>query len=183
MKHDNGMHGTTIIAVRTASGTAIGGDGQVTLNDTVIKSGARKIRKLLEGKVIVGFAGGTADAFALLERFEKKLKESPGSTERAAVSLAKEWRTDRILQRLNAVLVVTDARHIMLLTGTGDVVEPDDGIIAVGSGGSYALAAARALVGTGETDAVTIVKKSLEIAADICVYTNRNIIVEEVPNG
>jgi len=174
-------HGTTIVAVRTEKGAAIGGDGQVTLGDTVIKSGARKIRKLADGKVLVGFAGATADAFALLERFEEKLRSLQGSTLRAAVALAKEWRTDRVLQRLNAFLVVLDADTLVLLSGNGDVVEPDDGIIAVGSGGGYALAAARALREAGEKNPRAIVEKALRIASGICVYTNTEFTVEELP--
>ncbi|MDZ7816856.1 MAG: ATP-dependent protease subunit HslV [Planctomycetota bacterium] len=180
MNDPSRMHGTTIIAVRTDKGSAIGGDGQVSLGETIMKAGARKIRKLNEGQVTVGFAGATADAFALLERFEGKLRSTSSSTLRSAVELAKDWRTDRVLQKLNAFLVVLDKEHLILLSGNGDVIEPDDGILAVGSGGGYALAAARAMVASGRTDAKEIVRESLEIASQICVYTNDNIYVEEV---
>ena len=174
------MKGTTILAVRTEMGAAIGGDGQVTLGNTVIKAGAKKIRKLVDGKVLVGFAGATADAFALMEHFEGKLKSLQGSTLRAAVALAKDWRTDRVLQKLNAFMVIIDKTNLILLTGTGDVVEPDDGVVTVGSGSGFALAAARAFIQSGEKDPKVIVQKSLEIAADICIYTNKNIYVEEI---
>ncbi len=174
------MHGTTIVAVRTKHGVAVGGDGQVSLGDTIVKAGAKKIRKLADGKVLVGFAGGTADAFALMERFEGKLKSTQGSTLRAAVALAKEWRTDRILQRLNAFLIIADPSTLVLLSGNGDVVEPDDGILAIGSGGGYALAAARALVSSGMEDPEEIVRKSLTIASEICVYTNSSFTIEVI---
>ena len=178
--NDNSMHGTTIIAVRTDKGTAIGGDGQVSLGNIIMKAGAKKIRRIADGKVFVGFAGGTADAFALLERFEGKLKSTQGSTLRAAVALAKEWRTDRVLQRLNAFLVITDPDTLVVLSGNGDVVEPDDGIATIGSGSGYALAAARALISAGFTDPADIVRRSLEIASDICVFTNKNFTIEVV---
>ncbi|MFA4986155.1 MAG: ATP-dependent protease subunit HslV [Candidatus Brocadiia bacterium] len=179
MKND-AMHGTTILAVRMPKGSAIGGDGQVTLGESIIKANAKKIRKLADGKVIVGFAGATADAFALLERFEQKLAATQASTLKAAVALAKEWRTDRVLQRLNAFLVIMDHDTLVLLSGTGDIVEPDDGIIAVGSGGNVALAAARAFIAAGMTDPAQIVEKSLAIASDICIYTNHNFTVEVI---
>ena len=156
------------------------GDGQVSLGQTVMKGQARKVRRIADGKVIAGFAGATADAFTLLDRFEAKLKEFRGSLQRAAVELAKDWRTDRYLRRLEAMLVVMDASTTLLISGTGDVVEPDEGVIAIGSGGSYALAAARALVRNSELSAADVARRSLEIAAEICVYTNAQIIVEEM---
>lgn len=171
---------TTILAVRHQGKTAIGGDGQVTLGAVVMKSDAHKIRKLHGGKVIVGFAGASADAFALLERFEAKLKDHQGSVPRAATELAKDWRMDRNLRRLEAMMIVVDQESLLLLSGTGDVIQPTDGVAAIGSGGAYALAAARALVAHSTLGAADVVRKALEIAADICVYTNRNIEVEEV---
>jgi ATP-dependent HslUV protease subunit HslV len=159
---------------------AIGGDGQVTYADTIMKSDTRKIRSLLEGKVLIGFAGSTADAFALLERFEAKLKDYPGNVPRAATELARDWRTDRILRRLEALMVVVDEGNTLLITGQGDVVQPTDGVIGIGSGGSYATAAARALVRHSKMSAAEIVKESLTIAAEIDVYTNDTIIVEEL---
>ena len=156
------------------------GDGQVSLGQTVMKGQARKVRRIADGKVIAGFAGATADAFTLLDRFEAKLKEFRGSLQRAAVELAKDWRTDRYLRRLEAMLVVMDASTTLLISGTGDVVEPDEGVIAIGSGGSYALAAARALVRNSELSAADVARRSLEIAAEICVYTNAQIVVEEM---
>ena len=159
---------------------AIGGDGQVSLGDTVMKADAMKIRKLLDGQVICGFAGSAADAFALLERFEEKLKDYPANLPRAATELAKLWRTDRMLRRLEALLAVVDQRHTLLVSGTGDVIQPTDGILGIGSGGNYALSAARALVAHTDLSAKEIVQKSLEIAGDICVYSNRNIVVEEL---
>ena len=156
------------------------GDGQVSLGETVMKGQARKVRRIADGKVIAGFAGATADAFTLLDRFEAKLKEFRGSLQRAAVELAKDWRTDRYLRRLEAMLVVMDASTTLLISGTGDVVEPDEGVIAIGSGGSYALAAARALVRNSDLSAAEIARRSLEIAAEICVYTNAQIVVEEM---
>lgn len=156
------------------------GDGQVSLGQTVMKGQARKVRRIAEGKVVAGFAGATADAFTLLDRFEAKLKEYRGSLQRAAVELAKDWRTDRYLRRLEAMLVVMDESTTLLISGTGDVIEPDEGVIAIGSGGSYALAAARALVRNSDLPAVDIARRALEIAAEICVYTNNEIVVEEM---
>lgn len=174
-------HSTTILTVRHRGKVAIGGDGQVTLGTAIMKADAMKIRRLAGDRVIVGFAGGTADAFALLERFEAKLKEYPANTPRAATELAKEWRTDRALRRLEALLAVVDARYTLLITGNGDVVQPTDSILGIGSGGNYAIAAARALVAHADLSAGEIVRKSLEIAADIDIYTNRNVVVEELP--
>src|SRR5688572_14354225 len=173
-------HSTTILTVRHKGCVAIGGDGQVTLGTTIMKADANKIRRLLEGKVITGFAGASADAFALLERFEAKLKDYPNNVPRAATELAKDWRTDRVLRRLEALLAVVDERHTLLITGTGDVIQPTDGIIGIGSGGNYALAAARALVQHSSLTAAEVVRAALEIAADIDIYTNRNIVVEEL---
>ncbi|REK12918.1 MAG: ATP-dependent protease subunit HslV [Planctomycetota bacterium] len=169
---------TTILTVRHQGMVAIGGDGQVSLGNTVMKADANKIRKLLDGKVITGFAGSSADAFALLERFETKLRDFPGNVPRAATELAKDWRTDRALRRLEALLTVVDARYTLLVTGTGDVIQPTDGVLGIGSGGNFAVAAARALVAHSELDAEAIVRASLEIAAGIDVYTNANIGVE-----
>src|SRR6266852_8157502 len=171
---------TTILAVRHKDGVAIGGDGQVTLGNVVMKSDAHKIRKLQNGRVLVGFAGASADAFALLERFEAKLKDFQGSVPRAATELAKDWRMDRNLRRLEAMIVVLDKDHLLLLSGTGDVIQPTDGVAAIGSGGAYALAAARALILHSQLTAAQIVRVALEIAADICIFTNRNIEVEEL---
>lgn len=156
------------------------GDGQVSLGQTVMKGHARKVRRIADGKVVAGFAGATADAFTLLDRFEAKLKEHRGSLQRSAVELAKDWRTDRYLRRLEAMLVVMDSKSTLLISGTGDVIEPDEGVIAIGSGGSYALAAARALLRNTDMSAVDIARRSLEIAAEICVYTNNEISVEEM---
>jgi ATP-dependent HslUV protease subunit HslV len=172
---------TTIVSVRHGGVVAIGGDGQVTLGSAIVKADANKIRRLLEGKVITGFAGSSADAFALLERFEAKLKDFPGNVPRAATELAKDWRTDRVLRRLEALLAVVDAKHTLLVTGNGDVIQPTDGLIAIGSGGNYALAAARALVAHSSLSAAEIVRRSLEIAAGIDIYTNASIVVEELP--
>ncbi|MCA9267359.1 MAG: ATP-dependent protease subunit HslV [Planctomycetales bacterium] len=174
------IRSTTILTVRHRGHVAIGGDGQVTLGQTVMKADAVKIRKLAEGRVLCGFAGGSADAFALLERFEEKLKDHPQNLPRAATALAKEWRTDRALRRLEALLAVVDAQHTLLVSGTGDVVQPTDGVLGIGSGGNFALSAARALVAHADMTARQIVQASLEIAGDICVYSNRNIIVEEL---
>lgn len=171
---------TTILAVRRGGTAALGGDGQVSLGNTIMKADAAKIRRLAEGSVLVGFAGSAADSFALLERFEAKLKDHPANLPRAATELAKEWRTDRALRRLEAMLIAVDARHTLLLSGSGDVIQPDDGIVGIGSGGSYALAAARALVAHTELSAARIVRASLEIAAGIDVFTNTNITVEEL---
>ncbi|MBF0326245.1 MAG: ATP-dependent protease subunit HslV [Alphaproteobacteria bacterium] len=172
-------HGTTILCVRKDGRVVIGGDGQVSLGQTVIKGNARKVRKIGDGTILVGFAGATADAFTLLERLEGKLEKHPGQLTRACVELAKDWRTDRYLRRLEAMMAVADAEVSLVLTGQGDVLEPEDGIIAIGSGGNYALSAARALIDT-ELDAEAVVRKSMKIAADICVYTNSNLIVESL---
>jgi ATP-dependent HslUV protease, peptidase subunit HslV len=171
-------HGTTILTVRKNGKVVVGGDGQVSIGQTVIKSNAKKVRKLGKGDVIGGFAGATADAFTLFERLEAKLEQYPGQLTRAAVELAKDWRTDRYLRRLEAMMIVADKSVSLVLTGTGDVLEPEAGVMAIGSGGNYALAAARALADTTDQDAETIVRKSLDIAADICVYTNRNLTIE-----
>jgi len=171
---------TTILTVRHLGVVAMGGDGQVTVGNAIMKADAVKIRRLMEGKVLTGFAGATADAFALLERFEAKLKDFPSNVPRAATELAKEWRTDRVLRRLEAMMAVVDARHTLLVTGNGDVIQPTDGVLGIGSGGSYALAAARALVAHSTLGAVEIVRIALEIAAGIDIYTNREIVVEEL---
>jgi ATP-dependent HslUV protease subunit HslV len=172
------IHGTTILAVRHRGQAAIAGDGQVTLGRTVMKHTAKKIRRLHNGQVLAGFAGSTADAMALFAKFEAKIEEHRGSLERAAVELAKEWRTDRILRRLEAFLVVADRESALLLSGAGDVIAPDDGIVAVGSGGPYALAAARALLRHANLDAGTLAAEAVKIAGEICVYTNQEIVVE-----
>jgi len=174
------MHATTILAVRHKGKVAIGGDGQVTLGNVVMKGDAHKIRKLGDGKVLIGFAGASADAFALLERFEAKLKDYQGSVPRAATELAKDWRMDRNLRRLEAMMVVLDKDHLLLLSGTGYVIQPTDGVAVIGSGGAYALAAARALAAHSTLDAAQIVRTALEITADLCIFTNRNIEVEEL---
>jgi ATP-dependent HslUV protease subunit HslV len=171
---------TTILTVRHRGTVAMGGDGLVTVGETIMKADATKIRRLVDNKVIVGFAGASADAFALLERFEAKLKDFPSNVPRAATELAKQWRTDRALRRLEALMAIVDARHTLLLTGNGDVIQPTDGLLGIGSGGSYALAAARALVAHSTLSAGEIVRRSLEIAAEIDVYTNTNIMVEEL---
>ncbi len=171
---------TTIVAVRRDGKAAMAGDGQVSLGQTVMKAHARKVRRIADGKVVAGFAGASADAFTLLERFESKLKEHSGSLPRAAVELAKDWRTDRFLRRLEAMLVVMDETSTLLVSGTGDVIEPDEGVLAIGSGGAYALAAARALMRHTELSAREIAESSLRIAGEICVYTNSEIVVEEV---
>ena len=171
---------TTILAVRHKDDVVIAGDGQVTLGATIVKHQATKVRRMYNGKVITGFAGATADAFTLFDRLEQKLEQYNGNLMRAAVELAKDWRTDRILRRLEALLIAVDKEHSLLLSGTGDVIEPDDGILAIGSGGPYAQAAASALVKHSNLDAETIARSSLEIAASICVYTNQNIVVEKL---
>ena len=171
---------TTILVVRKGEHVAMAGDGQVTVNDTVMKQGARKVRRLHHRKVIAGFAGSSADALTLFERFEEKLEQHSANLMRSAVELAKDWRTDRNLRRLEALLLVADKELSLLLSGTGDVIEPDDGIAAIGSGGAYALAAARALVKHTDLDVRTIAQEAMEIAAQICVYTNREIIIEEL---
>jgi len=172
--------GTTICSVRRNGKVAIGGDGQVSLGNTVMKGNARKVRRLYKDQVIAGFAGGTADAFTLFERFESKLEQHQGQLTRAAVELAKDWRTDRMLRRLEALLAVADAKTSLIITGNGDVIQPEDDLIAIGSGGPYAQSAARALLDNTEMDARDIVEKSLEIAADICIYTNHNRTIEEL---
>lgn len=173
------MHGTTIIAVKKDRKVAIGGDGQVTLGHTVVKGNANKIRSLYSGKVLAGFAGATADAFTLFEKFEGKLKEFRGNLRRSAVELAKDWRSDKILRKLEAMIIAVDSDSLLLISGNGDVLEPEDSIVAIGSGGNYALAAARALIDSDKS-AKEIVKKSLTIAADICIYTNKNFKIEEI---
>jgi ATP-dependent HslUV protease subunit HslV len=174
------VRSTTVLAVRRDGRTAIAADGQVTLGDTVVKHGARKLRRLSEGRVVAGFAGSTADAQALFARFEAKLQEYRGNLERAAVELAKDWRTDRALRRLDALLVVADKEHVLLVSGNGDLIEPDDGVLAIGSGGPYALAAARALISHTSLNAPAIAEEAMRIAAAICVYTNDRILVEEL---
>ncbi len=170
--------GTTIIGVRRGEGVALGGDGQVSFGESIVKHGAKKIRLLEERRAMVGFAGSTADAITLFTKFEGKLEQYTGNLRKAAVELAKEWRTDKVLRHLEALLVVMDTEHSLLISGKGDVLEPDDGILAIGSGGSYALAAARAMIANTDLEAGEIVSKSLEIASQICVYTNDNITVE-----
>lgn len=175
------FHATTIVAVHHQGKTAIAGDGQVTFGgNTIMKHNAKKVRRLYHGKVLAGFAGSVADAFTLFEKFESKLEEFNGNMMRAAVELAKDWRLDRVLRRLEALLIVTDAQHLLIISGNGEVIEPDDGVTAIGSGGPYALAAARALVKHSDLPAAEIVQQALEIAADICVYTNSHITVEEL---
>jgi ATP-dependent HslUV protease subunit HslV len=171
-------HGTTIISVRRGDSVAIGGDGQVTLGNIVVKSTARKVRKLYQERILAGFAGGTADAFTLFERFEAKLEKHSGNLLRSAVELAKDWRSDRALRRLEAMLAVADREHSLIITGNGDVLEPELGIVAIGSGGAYAQSAALALIQNTELGAREVVEKSLGIAADICIYTNRNFTIE-----
>ena len=173
-----GWHGTTILCVRHNNQVAMAGDGQVTMGQTVIKGNARKVRRLSDGRVITGFAGATADAFTLLERLEAKLERFPNQLERACVELAKDWRTDRYLRRLEAMMAVADADRSFTLTGNGDVLEPEDGVIAIGSGGNYALAAARALLTVEGFTAEEVARRAMRIAADICVYTNHSVIVE-----
>ncbi len=175
----NQFEGTTILSVRRNGTVVIGGDGQVSLGNTVMKGNARKVRRLHEGKVLAGFAGGTADAFTLFERFEAKLQQY-GNLTRAAIELAKDWRSDRSLRRLEALLCVADTKSSFIISGNGDVIEPEDDIMAIGSGGSYALSAARALMQNTDLDAAAVVEKSLNIAADICIYTNRNLTIEEL---
>ena len=171
-------HGTTILSVRRGSTVALGGDGQVTLGTVVVKASARKVRKLHHDQVLAGFAGATADAFTLFERFEAKLEKHQGHLVRAAIELTKDWRTDRVLRRLEAMLAVADREASLIITGKGDVLEPEQGIVSIGSGGSYAQAAARALLANTEMTPVEIVKKSLEIAGELCIYTNQNHIIE-----
>jgi len=174
------VSGTTILAVRHKGKVAIAGDGQVTLGNTVMKHGAKKVRRLYKEQIIAGFAGATADAFTLFERFEAKLEQYHGNLSRAAVELAKDWRTDRLLRRLEALLIVADRENTLVLSGTGDIIEPDDGVSAIGSGGPYALAAARALIKYSNLDAKAIVLEAMQLASEICIYTNSQIIVEEL---
>ena len=174
------FHATTILAVRKDGRLALGGDGQVTMGETVMKAHAQKVRKIRDGKVLAGFAGSVADAFTLFEKFEEKLERYPGNLSRAAVELAKDWRSDRVLRRLEALLAVADRDNMFVLSGTGDVIQPDDEVIGIGSGGSYALAAARALAQHSSLTAPEIVRAGLEIAGDICVFTNRNVTVLEL---
>ena len=176
----NMIKGTTIIAVRHKGKVAIGGDGQVTFGNSILKQKANKIRRLYNNNVLAGFAGATADAFTLFERFEGKLEQHNGNLLRSAVELAKDWRTDRMLRKLEALLIVVNKEHSLIVSGNGDVVEPDDGITAIGSGGSFALAAARALVKHSDLDIKTIVEESMKIASEICIYTNDKIIIEEL---
>ena len=174
------FHGTTILGVRRDGKVALGGDGQVTLGNVVIKAGARKVRRLYHDRILAGFAGGTADAFTLFERFEAKLEKHQGNLLRSAVELAKDWRTDRMLRRLEAVLIVADAHNSLLVSGTGDVIEPEQDVLAIGSGGAYAQAAAQALLENTALDARAIVEKALTIAGSICIYTNTSLTVEEL---
>ena len=174
------LRSTTILLVRRGDHVALAGDGQVTLGDTVMKSGARKVRRLYNEKILAGFAGASADAFSLLARFEGKLEQFHGNLERAAVELSKEWRTDKILRHLEALLIVTDEKSSFLLSGNGDVIAPDGGALAIGSGGPYALAAARALLEHTELSAREIAERALQIAGEICIYTNQNIVIEEI---
>ena len=175
-----GWHGTTILCVRKGGQVAMAGDGQVSLGQTVVKGNARKVRRIANGKVLAGFAGATADAFTLFERLEAKLEQYPMQITRACVELAKDWRTDRYLRRLEAMLAVADKNTSLVLTGMGDVLEPEDGLIGIGSGGPFALAAARALIGVEGMDAEAIARKAMEIAAGICIYTNTNLVVESL---
>ncbi len=174
------MHGTTIVSVRRGNKVVIGGDGQVSMGPTIMKGNARKVRRLAKDRVVAGFAGGTADAFTLFERFEAKLEKHQGNLTRSAVELAKDWRTDRMLRRLEALLAVADKQVSLIISGNGDVIEPEDGLMAIGSGGPYAQAAARALLDNTDLEPRVIVERSLDIAADICVYTNRNVTIEEL---
>lgn len=176
------FRGTTILSVRRGKQVVIGGDGQVTQGNTVMKSNARKVRRLYKDKVIAGFAGGTADAFTLFERFEAKLEKHQGNLTRAAVELAKDWRTDKLLRRLEALMAVADETTSLIITGNGDVIEPEEGIMAIGSGGPFAQAAARALLINTKLSALDIVKKSLDIAADLCIYSNHNLTLEKLEN-
>ncbi|HCN20320.1 MAG: HslU--HslV peptidase proteolytic subunit [Planctomycetes bacterium RIFCSPHIGHO2_02_FULL_50_42] len=180
MRKDGVLNSTTILSVRRDGVVAIGGDGQVSMANTILKHDAKKIRRLYHDKVIVGFAGATADAFALMERFDAKLEEFQGNVLKSAYELAKDWRTDRILRRLESLLVVVDKNTSLLISGSGDIIEPSDGIIGVGSGGPYAIAAARALLNNTDLTAKEIVQKALETAADICVFTNKNLVIEEI---
>lgn len=180
MNSSTKIRSTTVILVRRGAGVALAGDGQVTMGDTVMKSGARKVRRLYNDKILAGFAGASADAFSLLTRFEGKLEQYHGNLERAAIELSKEWRTDKILRHLEALLIVADSKTSFLLSGNGDVIAPDGGVLAIGSGGAYALAAARALLENTELGARQVAEAALRIAGEICIYTNQNIIVEEL---
>ncbi|HEY1182387.1 MAG TPA: ATP-dependent protease subunit HslV [Rhodocyclaceae bacterium] len=175
-------HGTTILSVRRGNAVALGGDGQVTLGNIVVKASARKVRKLYQDRILAGFAGGTADAFTLFERFESKLEKHQGNLLRSAVELAKDWRTDRMLRRLEAMLAVADREHSLIITGNGDVLEPEYGIVAIGSGGAYAQSAARALIEHTELSPAEVIKQSLVIAGDLCIYTNQNHTIETLDN-
>jgi ATP-dependent HslUV protease subunit HslV len=177
------FHATTIVAVRHAGRVALGGDGQVTMGETVMKATAQKVRRLRDGRILAGFAGSVADAFTLFEKFEEKLERYPGNLPRACIELAKDWRTDRFLRRLDALLAVADRDRLFVISGDGNVIEPDDEVAAIGSGGPYALAAARALKRHANLDASSIARASLEIAADICIYTNRNILVLDLDDA
>lgn len=177
------LHGTTIVSVRRNGMVVVGGDGQVTLGHIVMKANARKVRRLYNNKILAGFAGGTADAFTLFERFEAKLETHQGNLVRSAVELAKDWRTDRMLRRLEAMLVVADTKASLIISGNGDVIEPENSLIAIGSGGAYAKSAALALLENTELDARTITEKSLEVAASICIYTNKNFTIEALDNA
>jgi ATP-dependent HslUV protease subunit HslV len=177
------LRGTTILGVRKGGRAAMGGDGQVTFGETIFKSRASKVRALVEGRILAGFAGSTADALTLFEKFEKHLERYPGNLPRAAVELAKEWRSDRILRRLEAMLAVIDREHAFVLSGSGDVVEPDDEVVAIGSGGPYALAAARALLRRTDLDPRRVVEEALSITAEICVYSNANVVIHELDQG
>jgi len=177
------FHGTTIVSVRRGDRVVIGGDGQVTLGNTVMKGNARKVRRLYNGRVLAGFAGATADAFTLFERFEGQLEKHRGNLTKAAVELVKDWRTDRMLRRLEALLAIADDKASLIISGNGDVIEPENGLIAIGSGGPFAQSAARALLENTELCARDIVERSLNIAADICIYTNRNLTIEELEIG
>jgi ATP-dependent HslUV protease subunit HslV len=180
MNEQQTLYGTTILAVRRSGKTAIAGDGQVTLGATVMKHNAKKVRKLYNDKILAGFAGATADAFTLFEKFESKLEQYHGNLTRAAVELAKDWRTDKILRRLEALMIIADTERSFILSGNGDVIEPENGIAAIGSGGAYALAAAQALVAHTQLDAKTTVEEAMKIAANICIYTNKEITIEEL---
>jgi len=177
------VRATTVLAVRKDGRVAMGGDGQVTMGDTIVKGSARKVRALKDGRILAGFAGAVADAFALFEKLEEKLERYPANLTKAVVELAKDWRTDRYLRRLNALLAVADTNHLFLVSGTGDVIEPDDDILAIGSGGTYALSAARALQRHSDLDARGIVHEALKIAGEVCIYTNQDIVVLELPGG
>jgi len=176
----NTIYGTTILAVKQGRRVCIGGDGQVTLGNTILKAGAKKIRRIYKDRVLAGFAGATADAFTLFEKFEKRLEQYNGNIARAAVEMAKEWRSDKVLRKLEALLIVANEDHLFIISGNGDVIEPDDDIAAIGSGGAYALSAARALVRHGSSELKEIVENAMQIASEICVYTNSEVNIEEI---